>query len=145
MKFSTNKRNKNRTVYSRAFGVLVVLWASLGLQPCAMAAVGDTGCPHCPPEQEQVMLAHGSHSNAMTKPSPCVGMQSMVCDADETAINSRTGKIDDHDTGVFVAAVSTLDPVFPVASDTVVGVSSDPPGRCRSEVPLHILYCVYRD
>ena len=91
------------------------------------------------------MAAHGSHSDEISGPSTCAGAQSMVCEADEAAIDSRLGKIDVDDAGVFVAAVSTTDPAFPVSSDTLVGVSSDPPDRHRSDVPLHILYCVYRD
>ena len=145
MRLSTDKRNKNRTVYSRAFGVLVVLWASLGIQPCAVAAVDDAGCPHCPPEQGQPMATHGSLSDGMTESSPCVSAASIVCEVDEAAIDSRIGKIEADDAGTFVVAAPAMEPIFPVASDAVVGVPYDPPARRRSAVPLHILYCVYRD
>ncbi len=144
MRRSTNKRNKNRTVYSRAFGVLVVLWVSLGLQPCAVAAVNDAGCPHCPPEYELPMATHGGHSDGVTEPSSCAGMQAMICEADEAAIDSRIGKIDFDDAGDFVAAVSTTAAIIPLASDNFVAMASDPPDRHRSAVPLHILYCIYR-
>ena len=144
MRLSSNKRNKNRTVHSRAFGVLVVLWVSLGIQPCAVAAVEDSGCPHCPPEHEQPMATHGGHSDGMTESSSCASMQSMICEADEAAVDSRIGKIDDIEAAV-VVAVSGTAAINPVASDTFIAIASDSPERRRSAVPLHILYCVYRD
>ena len=145
MRPSRDKRNKNRTLHSRAFGVLVVLWVSLGFQPCAVAAVNDPGCPHCPPGHEQPTATHGGHSDGMAETSSCAGMQSMICEADEAVIDSRIGKIDDNDAGVVVAALATTAAINPVASDAFVAIASDPPERRRSAIPLYILYCVYRD
>lgn len=91
------------------------------------------------------MATHAGHSDTMAGPSPCAGIQSMGCEADEAAIDSRLGKIVIDDAGVFVAALSAMSTIIPVASDTFVAIASDPPERRRSVVPLRILYCVYRD
>lgn len=145
MRLLTNKRDQNRTASSRAFGLLVVFLVSLGIQPCAVASVDNGGCPHCPPEQEQPLAMHGNHSDGTTEPSSCASAQTMVCEADEAAIDSRIGKVEVDDAGIFLAAAPTTASIFPVASDTFIGLALDDPARHRSAVPLHILYCVYRD
>ena len=145
MRLLANKRHQKRTVRSRAFAVLAVLWVSLGIQPCAIAATDDEGCPHCPPEQIQTMAAHDGHSDGVSESSSCVSVQAMLCEVDEAAIDSRSGKVEVDDAGIFVPVAPTFEQTFPVIRDTIVGVAFDPPARHRSAVPLHILYCVYRD
>ena len=51
MKFTNNKRNSKGMASSRMLYAFLMLWVSLGIQPCAVAAVGDADCPHCPPEE----------------------------------------------------------------------------------------------
>lgn len=145
MRLLTNKRDQNHTASRRASAMLVVFLVSLGIQPCAVAAVDNGGCPHCPPEQELPMATHGNHGDGISESSSCVSTQSMGCEADEAAIDSRVGKVEVNDAGIFLAAVPTTEPIFPVASDTFIGMALDDPARHRSAVPLHILYCVYRD
>lgn len=146
MTLSTNKRNKNRTVYGRAFGVLVVLFASLGLQPCAVAAVSDTDCPHCPVEQMQAMVAASEHCDPLAGSSSSSG-PSDCYEVEESAVDGRLGKFDFKDDGKFPVAIPPSEPFDAIRFDASSRNAVGPPDQAvrARPVPLHILYCVYRD
>ncbi len=144
MRILTDKRHNVGTAKRRVLSVLVALWVSLGLQPCAVAAVGDVDCPQCPPEQEQPMAAMSEHcdpqghSSFSSAPSDCYTLE-------ESAVDGRLGKIDCKDDGKFSAAIPAGEPFVAIRFDTCSSNVVDPPDRAARPIPLYILYCVYRD
>ncbi len=130
----------------RTLSGLLLIWVGLGVQPCAMAAVSESDCPHCPPATEsQPMNMHDHdgtdgklHADASSTHDDC-------CDTDEDAIDARTNLGKYSDLSDFSSAL----PPAHIPSSRVISSAlsdfDDPPDRQRSSVPLRILYCVYRD
>jgi len=142
----TDKRHDKGPAKHGVLAVFVALWISIGLQPCAMAAVDDVDCPRCPAEQMQPMVAGSDHCNPpgelsfSNAPSDCY-------EVEESAVGDRFGKIDLEDAGKFSAAIDVSEPLFSSRFDASSINAAGPPGqppRARP-IPLHILYCVYRD
>lgn len=136
----THRQKRHR----RLLGVVVALWLSLGVQPCAIAAVGDLDCPHSPPAQDVAQTGMHAHHGASDASQP-TGMASDCCETDEGALDARLAKLDlkpvgDHVTGPPASLITDLN-LATFASYVIAA----PPERRRSPVPLHILYCVYRD
>lgn len=144
MSFLASTRGKRGAARRRVLGVFVAMWVSLGLQPCAVAAVSDVECPHCPPEHEHAMAAAHDHGHSNTESSGR-GTQSACCEADDAAIDTRWGKIEDKDAGDFSAAIPASEPAISLRHDAYSGSAVDPPDRGRSSIRLHVLYCVYLD
>ncbi len=146
MRILTDKRHTVGTAKRRVLSVMVALWVSLGLQPCAMAAVGDVDCPQCPPEQEQPMAAVGEHCDPQGHPS-FSSAPSDCYTLEESAIDGRLGKIDFKDDGKFSAAIPISEPFVAIRFDASSRNAVGPPGQAvrARPIPLHILYCVYRD
>ena len=146
MRILTEKRHNEGTAKRRVLSVFVALWVSLGLQPCAVAASSDVDCPHCPPEQEQPMAAMSDHCDPKSE-SSLASAPSDCYEVEESAIDGRLGKIDFKDAGKFSAAIPTSEPFVSIRFDTCSSNAVDPPDRAARArpIPLHILYCVYRD
>ena len=130
----------------RTLSALLLIWVGLGVQPCAMAAVSESDCPHCPPAIELQQMDMHDHCGTDAKLlADASNTNGDCCEADEGAIEARTsfGKYGD------VSDVSSAPPPAPIPSSREIsGTLSDfanPPDRQRSSVPLRILYCVYRD
>jgi hypothetical protein len=146
MQTLTDKRNNTGTVKHRVLAAFMVLWISFGLQPCAMGAVDDIDCPHCPAEQMQPMAAGSDHCNPpgessfSTAPSDCY-------EVEESAVGDRLGKFDCKDAGKFSAAIDVSESLFSIRFDAFSINAAGPPGQSprAQPIPLHILYCVYRD
>jgi hypothetical protein len=130
----------------RTLSALLVMWVGLGVQPCAVAAVSEGDCPHCPPtidaQQMDVKEHCGTDAELIADVS---GVAGDCCETDDGAIDARSyaGKVVDN------IDVSTGPPPTPTSvSRLTTGTLSEsayPPKRRRSSVPLRILYCVYRD
>ena len=52
--FAHYTQPQSRRARTRVFGLFVAVWVSLALQPCAVAAVSESDCPHCPSEIEAI-------------------------------------------------------------------------------------------
>ena len=149
MKFTDNKRKSKGMASSRMLVVLLALWVSLGIQPCAVAAVSDSDCPHCP-ELEMRSIApsiapENEHCGNSAKPALEVTAASECCDAEDGAIDTRLSTVDVRDLPVVAAVpLSDIDP--PWMRRTIESVPAvDPPDWRRSTVPLYMLNCVYRN
>lgn len=132
------------TARRRVLGVVVALWVCLGIQPCAVAAVSDTGCPHRPTEQEHGMAAAHDHGAAKAE-APCLTMQADCCDAGQATIDSRLANHELKNAGDISVAISTSEPVFPVRLESCSESVVDPPDRAGTSIPFRVLYCVYLD
>ncbi len=132
---------------TRVFGLLVAVWVSLALQPCAVAAVSEHECPHCPMEVEAAPAAIEDHCNPAGKTKADASKsypsaQSECCDLDEGIANVRvdsTGGDDD----------STILPTSVPASQCRLGPCEEsgnatgPPDPTGGSVSLRALKCVY--
>lgn len=139
----TDKQNRKR----RMLGVMVALWVSLGVQPCAAAAVSDLDCPHCPPEQEQPQNAMHKHCDPVevVKTEAGVALTADCCEADEGALDARQGQLDLKPVSDGLAGPPTSLLTGPTLAAVARQSVTVPPDWRPSPVPLHILYCVYRD
>lgn len=144
MRLLNHMQHPRDTAKRRVLGVVVTLWVCLGIQPCAVAAVSDAGCPHCPTDQEREIPAAHDHGAAKAE-APCVTAQVDCCDAGQSTIDGRLAKHELKNAGDISVAISTSEPIFPVRLDTCSDGVVDPPDRAGTSIPLHVLYCVYLD
>lgn len=137
----TGKRTRTR----RLFGVMAALWVSLGVQPCAIAAVSDLDCAHRAPSQEQSHGGMHEHHSASDSSGQSSEMASDCCESDEGTVGARQAFQDLKPVGDGIAGPpsSFINISRPMA--LVSAVKADPPDRLGSAIPLHILYCVYLD
>lgn len=123
---------------------MAVVWVSLGLQPCAVAAVADTDCPH-QAREEAAPMAHHDHGAAQDD-SLCDVAESPCCEAGAvTLVDGRSNPAKGDDGGDFEEPPPTFDIRLPGEPDrppdkAVEAAAAPPPTR-----PLHVLHCVYLD
>jgi len=128
-------------------GLLLSVWVSLAIQPCAVAAASEHHCPHCPPEaaaapESQHHHGSASHHGAAAKPAAdCESMQAGCCDLDKSIVNVR---VDLPDVDDLTAIVTSVEP--PQLVDAPHGRSERPAGPPEppdGSVPIHLLKCVF--
>jgi len=126
-------------------GVIAALWVGLGIQPCAVAAVSDHGCPHCPPALEQDAARPNVHcaSEIPQFEESCVSAQAECCDIDEGTVDVRSGQqdLDDYDESLPFLPTSASE--WSTHPDDQSDGAADPPEYSGGSVSLHVLYCVY--
>jgi hypothetical protein len=146
MRIQTNKRHNERLAKHPVLAVFVAFWIGLGLQPCAVAAVDDVDCPHCPAEQMQPMAAGSDHCNPLAESSSS-SAPSDCYEVEEFAVDGRSGKFDSKNDGKFSTAIVASEPFEAIRFDASSRNAVGPPGQAvrARPIPLHILYCVYRD
>lgn len=120
----------------RTCAVLVAVWINLAFQACAMGAMPDDDCPHCPP---------GMHDSEMPMDSmaPMVPMDCGVIDSiDEPNLVGPASKSDSEVGGLELAVLGSW-------SATPTPHSHDIRSHRYKSVhsvhgpPLNVLYCVY--
>lgn len=127
--------------------MLVAVWVGLGLQPCAVAAVSEHECPHCPTEVEAAPAAVEDHCNPVGKTKVDDGKnypsaQSECCDLDEGIMNVRVDTSgDDDDTTVLPTSVPASQ--FRLGPCEESGNATGPPDPTGGPVSLYVLKCVY--
>lgn len=131
----------------RAFGVFVVMWLNLALQPCAMALGGgpDQDCPNCPPAHSQ----HNGHEMASMGMAehdmPCAGSSADCGILDYLNHDGRIAQLkvkdasDDSPPAVHSFAELAVD-VKPSRRTYHRPIQTHPPGPPKA---LNKLYCVY--
>jgi len=129
------------------FAGVVALWVCLGIQPCAVAAVSDADCPHCPPELPAPEPEQSSHCGGSAKAAdaPHIIAAEECCEADDGAVDGRTASADFKP--AYDSAAVLPDPgrlAWTVARLPVTPSRALSLRRC-SPLPLHKLHCVYRD
>ncbi len=144
MIFTAKKRKNSGMASSRMLYALVALWVSLGIQPCAVAAVSDADCPHCPPAETHSIAPENEHCGDHAEPTLDATASIECCDADDGAIDTRYNTFDLKDFGDVAAPPPNAGPSSPLWIVQRIPVV-DPPDRRQSSVPLYILNCVYRN
>jgi hypothetical protein len=144
---ATNDNPRNVSGARNVFGLLLALWVSLAIQPCAMAAVSEHDCPHCPAEIEAADDSghhhdHGAAQGGAGMSAECDSATADCCDLEDRIVGVRVA-LPDFDDGDSVMLMS-------VAPPGVLDVPRAPPelavplpqvsGRF---VPLNIVNCVY--
>ncbi len=138
-----NKGSKCRSL----FAGIVALWVCLGIQPCAVAAVSEADCPHCPPELPVPEPEQSSHCGGSVKAAdaPHVIVAEECCEADDGAIDARTASFElnpAYDVSAVLPDVVRL--AWSAGYTPVVPTRTLSLRRC-SPPSLHKLHCVYRD
>ena len=128
---------------NKLLSALLVLWANLALQPCAVAAGEDHECPHCPPAHEDGMSAHHGHHAQKEAAQPCASMQSDCCDELTSSVAPREHENKARDVSDQPAVIAEIAPwldTIPVARPVS---ATGPPAPVAASPPLHVLNCVY--
>ncbi len=143
----------------RLWPLVAALWTAIGLSPCALAAVGNLDCLHCPAENssaghyghaagdmhamhgENAAAGHGTAGHA-----PGSGDCGDDClDADESLVDARSVKSSSKDSGEILAiAALAQDPTGLVFAASTGGVDPPPVVPVPRE-RLHAIHCVYLD
>mgnify|MGYP001826465287 CR=1 FL=1 len=145
--FASFNQQQTKSRRTRAFGLLVAVWVSLALQPCAIAAVSDHECPHCPVEVEATPAAIEDHCNPAGKIKADDGRslpsaQSDCCDLDNGIVNVRLDTSGDHDDATFLPT-SVPASQFRLGPCEDSGNATGPPDSTGGPVPLYVLKCVF--
>lgn len=127
----------------KAISVLVILWANLALQPCAIASENDHDCPHCPPAQEDEMAAHHGHHGDAEAAQPCATMQSDCCDQPEANVGERNAQLKIKNVFEQPALVSVEAPWLSRVAVAQAVFATGPPPPLAASPPLHLLHCVF--
>ena len=128
-------RKRSRRWVPRVLGPLAVVWLSMVLQPCLMAAEMHGGmdggmdgdCPHCPTPMQQDCGA-----------GACTYVDRVDYDGRTPQVKLANVQPDDHP--VLLATLETDLPLLTRACST------GPPPDTTSDLPtppLNVLYCVY--
>ena len=145
--FAHYTQPRSKHARTRLLGLFAAVWVSLVLQPCAVAAVSESDCPHCPPEVEAQAAAIESHCNPAAKATPdempnCDSVQAECCDLDEGIVNVRADtNHGDDDSTVLPTSVPASQPSLGPCGDS--GNAAGPPEPSGGSVPLYVLKCVY--
>lgn len=154
LKMSRHVQHKSKKTPANRFAALLfAVWVSLAVQPCAIAAVSDHDCPHCPTEVESgaVHGAHGSQkshdhgsmgSSEAAVSEMCASMQSDCCDNDESAVSARAVS---PDLDANPVALPTCGPTWVDRPDPrqEPAKATGPPVLPGGLISLQDLYCVY--
>ena len=127
----------------KLFSVLVILWANLALQPCAVAAGADHECPHCPPAHEDETSAHHGHHQQKEAAQPCASMQSDCCDQETSNVGPRGSDLKAKGFSEQPALVAEISPWLDARSIDRPVSATGPPLPVAASPPLHVLHCVY--
>ena len=147
--FGRAKRQYARIASSKVLGLFAAVWVSLALQPCAVAAVAEQSCPHCPPEIEAAPDVIREHCGTRL-PEPavalenCVTAQSDCLDIEDGLVNVRV-EMPDFDDDMPVLPTSVPDSRIHRHTREHPANATGPPERPGRPVPLYILNCVYLD
>ena len=145
MTISTDKnRNVSRT--RKALGLMLAVWVSLAVQPCAVAAVSTEQCPHCPVPVETTPEPERNHCGSTVTTNEetvsCASAQAECCDVEEGIVNLRIAA-SDLDEGDNVLTTSVPVPHLYHGPCEESGNATGPPEASGGSVPLHVLKCVY--
>ena len=128
---------------NKLFSTLLVLWANLALQPCAIAAGSDHDCPHCPPAQEESMSAHHGHHGQAEATQPCATMQPDCCDEETSSVGPRGADLKVKGFAEQPALITETAPWLVTSSIDRPVSATGPPAPVATSPPIHVLNCVY--
>ncbi len=129
------------------FGLLLVAWLNMALQPCAMA-LGETSkqdCQNCPPALTTENASPGAHEtyDTVADMSSCESRVSQCAFGDEVNYESRSVKVKDTPDNTPVGPVPYI--AVNTALTTLPGLPDvdDPSHLSGGPQALNVLYCVY--
>ncbi len=147
--FARIRQLRKKPLRTRVFGLFAVVFVGLVLQPCALATVQESDCPHCPPEIEGSTVVAKSPCNpdiagASEHLASIESVNTECCDLDESIVDVRLDitKVDD-DALAPPPGPPELRSNFRPQQDP--RLSTGPPEPSGGTVPLHVLNCVYLD
>jgi hypothetical protein len=127
--------------------LLLALWVSLAVQPCAVAAGAEHDCPHCPTESEAAPGAQHHHGHTASDesaamPADCGALQAECCEIDDRMVGVRTDALefDDNDN---VLATGASPPTVVDVPRARPELAVPLPQRTGRSVPLHLINCVF--
>lgn len=127
--------------------MLATLCLCLGLQPCALAALGDAECPHgAAAHAESTDALHEHHAQGgVAEKADCATAKPSCCAADDGAVDGRASFSKFKDGGQIAL-------LLPAAERDLWQRSSGSPEPYPDRVevrasgpPLHKRFCVYLD
>lgn len=130
----------------KVFGLLLALWVSLAIQPCAVAAVSEHDCPHCPTEIEaapesQHHHGHAASANETGQAADCGATQADCCELVEGIASVRVDSPEPDDE---IPAITSAPPPGVLDAPRARPALAVPlPQLVAARVPLHIIKCVY--
>jgi hypothetical protein len=152
MTYMRSNRVMHRRRHSRLWPLVAALWAAVGLSPCALAAVGDLDCLHCPVDAaagHDNHAMHGEHAD-QGHDAPGHGGAAGDCgddclDAGDSLVDLRGYKSSEKDAGDHVGAATVLAFALPLVTAAKPGGVDPPAVVPLPRARLHALHCVYRD
>jgi hypothetical protein len=136
-----------RAGVSKMLGLLLALWVSLAVQPCAVASVAEHECPHCPTEIKAAPGSEHHHGHSTADDSAamlagCGAMQAECCEIDDRIVGVRTDAAEFDDDGTVLATGPAPPGVVdvPRARPELAVPLPQPTGRF---VRLYIINCVF--
>ena len=144
----TNSTDGHRHVSGtrKALGLMLAVWVSLAVQPCAVAEESDHECPDCPSTVEAAAEPEQSHCGSKVPTGEavisCASAQADCCDVEAGIVNIRVESPDlDEDNSVLPTGVPASHPCLGPREES--GNATGPPRPSSGSVPLYILKCVY--
>lgn len=128
-----------------ALWVVVAVWASLALVPCATAAddVSVHGCVQCPPDASGAVGPQLVHDNVL-QAVPCAADVSRCQMDNELICDSRNAqaKVKQVPGDGAAAISSTIADILVAYPDYRIGIDESTQWH-GMPIPLNVLYCVY--
>jgi len=144
----TNSTDKHRKVSRtrKALGLMLAVWVSLAVQPCAVAAASTEECPHCPVLVETTPEPERNHCGSIVTSSEeivsCASAQTECSDVEEGIVNLRIESPDlDEGHNVLPTSIPVSHPCLGPREES--GNAAGPPEPSSGSVPLHVLKCLY--
>ena len=145
----TTIRQKPAPWTRRVFGLLVVVWLNIALQPCVMAFsdLSDHGCPGCPPSATEDISSYSARDagNSSLQASMCASGTADCTSVDDINFGGRATSVGAKDApGDLPIGIAPAIDVILLADSSLarrgIGATSFPPG---ASPPLNILYCTF--
>lgn len=152
MTYESSDHVTRRRRQRRLWPLVAALWAAVGLSPCALAAVGELDCLHCPEQQTATNNpghdGHAAHNGAMHDAADHASVTSDCGDecseSGDSLVDARSTK-STKDAGES-AALPVDRRIFAETVAIARTTGLDPPRLYP--VPAqrpHALFCVYLD
>lgn len=147
--FLTTIRQKPNRWTRRAFGLLVVVWLNIALQPCVMAFgdVNNHGCPGCPPPSAEDISSYSAHDagNSNLDATMCASSTADCELVDDFNFSGRATSVSTKDAPIDIPVgiappVDTISLVNDLSARPDVSNTFYLPG---DSLPLRVLYCSY--
>ena len=142
-------QQKSKPWTRRVFGLFVVVWLNMALQPCAIAFgdADDHGCPGCPPTSTEEISSHSTHEagDSDLNASMCATGTAQCAYFDDFNYGGRatSAGAEDESSDLPVGIAPSVDAISIAKNSSVDSDVCDTFYLPGDSPPLNILYCVY--